>query len=171
MKHKPLPDSDRLRALLRYSKTTGTFSWRVSTTNRIVAGAKAGTVMNAGYVHIQIENVLYLAHRLAWRIVTGEDPGSAQIDHKNRNRSDNRWVNLRLAPNKEVDNLQNMGPRVNCSSGVPGVCWDQRKRKWRAYISTCGKQIHVGYFRNKNVAVAARKTAKRQHHTFHQVNG
>src|SRR5690606_24034484 len=100
--------------VLRYSRKSGAFSWRVPTTNRIAAGSAAGTVMNAGYVHIQVDGVLYLAHRLAWRMVTGDDPGPAQIDHKNRNRTDNRWVNLRLAPNREIDNLQNVGPRVNC---------------------------------------------------------
>jgi hypothetical protein len=38
-----------------------------------------------------------LAHRVAYALYTGKDPYPLEIDHINRNRGDNRIVNLRLA--------------------------------------------------------------------------
>jgi hypothetical protein len=44
-------------------------------------------------VLIRLEGIGYLAHRLAWVYMTGEQPDV--IDHINRERDDNRFSNLR----------------------------------------------------------------------------
>ena len=54
----------------------------------------AGSVHSTGYVRIGIDGRKYTSHRLAWLYVHGVWP-SDQIDHINRNRSDNRIANLR----------------------------------------------------------------------------
>jgi hypothetical protein len=166
MKHKTLPPIERLNETLNYDADLGVFTWRISTTNKISAGATAGTVMNAGYIHIQLDKVLYLGHRIAWFLFYGEDPGSSQLDHINGNRTDNRICNLRLAPRGEIDNLQNTATRKDCSSGHPGVQWSAKKNRWRAYVSTEGKQYHLGYFKTKDEAVTARLTGKATYHLF-----
>lgn len=166
MKHKPLPDLARVAELLAYSKSSGKFRWKMSPTNKVAKGSRAGTIMQNGYVHIQVDGVLYLAHRLAWLLVEKCDPAEAQIDHKNRVRHDNRWPNLRLAVNKDADNLQNLSLRKDCASGVPGVHWDIRKQRWRAYIGSSGKNLHLGYFTRKQDAIKARRQAKQRLHLF-----
>lgn len=170
MKHKPMPSMSRVNELLSYRKSTGLFTWKVSPTNRVPAGSVAGTEMNAGYIHIQIDSVLYLAHRIAWYIITGVDPGPAQIDHKNRVRTDNRKRNLRLAEGRELDNLQNIPKRPSNTSGHPGVCRTTNGKKWRAYVSSQYKQINLGAFDTKREAIAARKAGKAMHHQFHSID-
>ncbi|MFW4291481.1 HNH endonuclease [Salmonella enterica subsp. enterica serovar Paratyphi C] len=46
-----------------------------------------------GYIRIYINKKWYLAHRLAWLYVTGKWPINV-IDHINRNKADNRFINL-----------------------------------------------------------------------------
>ncbi len=167
MKHKSLPAEARINELLRYNAKTGILVWRVSPTNRVAAGAVAGTLMTSGYIHVQIDGILYLAHRLIWLIVHHVDPGVSQIDHDNRIRSDNRKRNLKLAERREFDNMQNMSKRKDCVSGVPGVCWDQSKQKWRAYIGINGRLMYLGYFKSKAAAIRTRREAKACHHTYH----
>ena len=49
---------------------------------------------------------------------------------------------------------------TNNTSGNIGVSWNKEKQKWKAYITIGGKQIHVGYFVNKEDAIQARKAAE-----------
>lgn len=167
MKHKPLPSIERLRHLLDYDPAEGTFRWRVSNTNKVPVGSPAGTVMNAGYVHIQIDKRLYLGHRIAWLMSRGTDPGEAQVDHKDLCRTNNRAANLRLAVEHEADNMQNLPMSKLNTSGHPGVCPTPSGKKWRAYISRGYRQINLGVFPSKDEAILARQAAKRIYHPFH----
>jgi hypothetical protein len=85
--------AERLRERLRYDGGTGVFTRRVGS-GHARAGEIAGSVHSTGYVRIGIDGGKYTAHRLAWLYVHGVWP-SDQIDHINRNRSDNRIANLR----------------------------------------------------------------------------
>lgn len=120
--------------------------------------------MANGYVHIQIDGVLYLAHRLAWLLSKGSDPGAAQIDHRNGQRTDNRSRNLRLALRCEADNTQNTKVRRDSTSRYTGVA--PRGRRWRAYIHVNRKQYHLGCFSTKKEAKAAHRKAKAEMHRF-----
>lgn len=53
---------------------------------------------------------------------------------------------------------------ANNKSGHKGVAWMASRKKWRAYIGFKGKQIALGYFDNKEDAVAARKSAEEKYH-------
>ena len=48
------------------------------------------------------------------------------------------------------------------TSGVRGVSWDKRTRKWRAYISQQGKSRYLGYFGSLADAAEARREAERE---------
>jgi hypothetical protein len=80
------------------------------------------------------------------------------LDHINRNRSDNRIVNLRLA-SAEL-NAQNASVRSDNTSGVQGVSWHKASNKWVVQISRQGKPTHVGLFDSIKDAVAARAQAE-----------
>lgn len=47
-------------------------------------------------------------------------------------------------------------------SGVKGVSWDKRKRKWRSYIMLKEKYEHLGYFKSLEKAIKARQKAEEE---------
>lgn len=97
----------RLCELLHYDPDFGEFRNRVQRSSRGRVGAVVGRVDRWGHRLIRIDSVDYSAHRLAWFYMTGGwPPQGAEIDHRNRVGSDNRWHNLRIATRS-----QNMGNR------------------------------------------------------------
>ena len=45
-------------------------------------------------------------------------------------------------------------------SGVPGVIWDERRKKWNARIKINGIDKHIGHFNDLNSAIKARRGAE-----------
>lgn len=156
---------DQLRAMLHYDPATGVFTWQVKASRNTVIGSVAGCSTNtAGYVMIRVDKVLYGAHRLAWFYMTGEWPDQ-QIDHKDTNRANNRWSNLRLATSGQ--NRQNQrGPGRRNTSGYLGVHYDRSKCKWTAQIVVDRRHHFLGRFATPEEAHAAYVNAKRRLHPF-----
>lgn len=143
---------ERLRALLHYDPETGVFT-RVKSVRGFRAGIEAGALHQAsGYVYIGVDRHSYRAHRLAWLYMTGEWPAD-DLDHINRNRADNRWINLREATRSQ--NNANARRRCDNTSGVKGVSLDRRHNTWRAYIVVDGRQRHLGRFKTVDAAKEA----------------
>jgi hypothetical protein len=90
--------AERLRELLDYDPETGVFTRRITTgrNRRWKAGDKVSGRPSAttGYLGIGIGKRRYAAHRLAWLWMTGEWPKNL-MDHRDCDRTNNRWVNLR----------------------------------------------------------------------------
>jgi hypothetical protein len=91
-----------------------------------------------------------------------------QIDHINGNTKDNRLENLRDVSNRE--NLRNQKIPKNNTSGTLGVSFDKRKQNYQASIKINGKRKHLGYFKNKEEAIAARAVANIKYN-FHENHG
>jgi len=153
----------RLTELLEYAPDTGKFTWKIDRNSYVRKGDVAGTFDTKGYIQIRVDDTAYLAHRLAWMYVHGSWP-TIQIDHTNRNRSDNRLANLRLST--QALNNQNASKRRDNKSGITGVWRNKRLAKWQAYICVDNKQIHLGVFDSFDAAVQARTLAVQKHHTF-----
>lgn len=49
-------------------------------------------------------------------------------------------------------------------SGVKGVRFNEQRGKWTAHIGFKGKQITLGYFNEKEDAIAARKAGEEKYH-------
>lgn len=81
------------------------------------AGTAAASLGGDGYLRVGFLGKYYRVHRLIWKWMTGEDP-PAIIDHVNRNRTDNRWCNLRAAD--PVQSRRN-SPQNNNRYGFKGV--------------------------------------------------
>ena len=143
--------AENLRNTLRYEPETGNFMWLVDAGGK-KAGDIAGTNRN-GYRCIAIDGKKYAAHRLAWLYMTGSLP-SQTIDHKNRNCSDNRWENLRLADRQQQ--MFNRSVRKDCRSGLKGAQLSYGG-KWCARISYCGKKLYLGLFDTPEAAHEAYK--------------
>lgn len=75
-------------------------------------------------------------------------------------KNDNRKSNLRVATQKE--NTRNRKMSRNNTSGHTGVSFSKRYKKWAAYIRFEDKQYHLGYFKQKKDAIAARKKAEKE---------
>lgn len=156
---------DELMAVAEYDPETGLFTSKVAM-GRTPAGAILGHITKqSGYRYMQIAGKRDLAHRLAWLYAHGVYP-KHEIDHINRNRADNRIVNLRAATSAE--NRQNMPIAANNTSGCTGVSFDKRVQKFHAYIKVNkSPRKHIGYFNSFDEAVAARLAAKAELHKFH----
>jgi hypothetical protein len=118
-------------------------------------GDLAGS-LNRGYRMIRINGVRYQASRLAWLHIYGCWPTN-HIDHINRNPADNRISNLRDV--NQTCNMHNAATYSSNTSGHPGVSWYPPYHKWVAYINKDKKRKTIGYFREKEAAIAAYKAA------------
>ncbi len=159
--------AEYLRSILNYEPATGIFTWKVRTANRVKVGDVAGSQDGRGYLLISVQSRRYLAHRLAWLYMYGEWPED-QLDHINRNRSDNRRANLREVSHKQ--NGQNASKPSNNTSGHPGVSWNKRISKWVAYITHNQKKVHLGCFATIEEAVAARKAGELKYWGHHRAD-
>ena len=140
----------RLKEVLRYDEATGEFFWLVKPNRRVLIGSKAGSKCGV-YTAIRIDGVAYYAHRLAWLYMTGVLHD--EIDHENRFGTDNSWENLRIATRSQ--NQCNTGlSRLN-TSGVKGVSWLSREKRWAARVKKDGKSYSAGQFKIFADAVVA----------------
>jgi hypothetical protein len=73
----------------------------------------------------------------------GEIP-KYEIDHKNRDRADNRISNLRDIPHSE--NRKNSKVYNTNTSGHTGVHFDKNRNMWMASIQVDHILIHLGRF-------------------------
>lgn len=149
---------ERLLELFDYDQESGLFTYRRKTSIK-EQGAVAGYLDGKGYRRIRIDKKTYPAHWLAWLVVYGRFP-SIQIDHINRIKTDNRIANLREATGTE--NARNRGMQKNNRSGHTGVYWAAHAKKWTAQIKVGGRQVNLGRFSSKELAILVRKRAERE---------
>lgn len=144
--------AEYLRSILNYDSETGFFTWKIRSDaedrwNTKHAGNRAGGPCTFGHIQITINNVLYLAHRLAWLYIVGEWP-LHEIDHKDLNPANNTWSNLRTAENGQ--NQRNVGPLSSNAYGLKSVykrkASENRRKPWVAHIRIDGRQKTLGYY-------------------------
>lgn len=151
---------ETLKEWLYYDADTGVFKWAFSPSSKIRVGTLAGTVHSKGYRQIVLLGKRYQEHVLAWLYMTGAFPAS-EIDHKNRERGDNRWMNLRLSTRSL--NMQNQTrARKDSRTGFLGVRKDGNR--FMARIGLDGKRIYLGCFDTAEKAHAAYLAAKKEMH-------
>lgn len=107
-----------------------------------------------------------LAHRVLFAAYHGHWPEF--IDHINGDRSDNRIANLRSV--SKIENSCNAKKPISNSSGYVGVSWNERDRRWSAYITLNRKRKALGNFTEKEDAILCRKKAE-QDFGFHPNHG
>ena len=162
-KASPLPSKERLLSLLEYDCNTGLLKWKKQKQSRV--NGKIAGYKSRNYIKVQIDGAEFMAHRLVWRLVTGVDPGSAQIDHINGDKHDNRFLNLRLASNAQ--NAMNRRASTRNSSGYKGVSYCKRRSKWIATIRIDGKSVYLGGYSTAELAhMAYCKAAAELHGEF-----
>lgn len=171
---RPLPSQERLKMLLSYDAPTGLLFWNsrdLSTFQETgtrpasflwkhwqskMAGKPAGTEQG-DYFRCCIDYKNYLAHRVIWKIVYGNDP--EQIDHISGNAKDNRIENLRDVSHQV--NAKNRKLYESNKTGVSGISYHERDKVWQVRIGVGeGKELHLGNFKEWGEAFVARTTAE-----------
>lgn len=152
----------QLHDLLSYDSNTGIFVWLV---NRKGPGAKigerAGSQHDRGYRTIKVNQITYAEHHLAWLYIHGVLP--EYVDHTDRDPSNNRIKNLRLATRSE--NQQNRIVQRNNKLGVKGVMLDQKTGRYHTTF-TINKQVSRTIFNTLDEAKCWRKTMEDKFHPY-----
>lgn len=146
MKPVDLPSADRLREMFSYDPETGVLRWKIKPAKCILIGDEVGHLSSIGYVQVQIAGQRCLAHRIIWKLVTGEEP--IGIDHCNGDPSDNRLVNLRLATQSQ--NRTNSRRPKSARPGLKGTSF--KAGKWEASVHTKDKYVYLGRFKTEQEA-------------------
>lgn len=113
---------------------------------------KEAGFINGGYLRVSLNYKVYVAHRVIWKMVTGDDP-VGYIDHIDGDKLNNSWSNLRDVTHEQ--NMWNAKLFHNNTSGYRGVSFIRSHGRWRAAISVNGKKKHLGYFESAELAHAA----------------
>ena len=118
---------------------------------------------------VKIKGKMYKTHRVVYELHYGTIPEGMYIDHINRDYTDNRIENLRLATPSE--NIRNSKPHTDSTSKYLGVNWYKSTNKWRSCIRYNGQNIHLGYFNSEEeAALAYNKKAKEAYGEFANLN-
>lgn len=127
--------------------------------NRLFSGRAIGTKHHTGYLVHTVDERQYGVHRLVFCYHKGYMPDC--IDHENQDKTDNRIENLIDSSPKH--NGMNRKRNANNKSGVVGVYFDNRRKKYKAQIKVSGRQMTIGYFSTLEQAAEARKAAELKH--------
>ena len=109
-----------------------------------------------GYIVTTVDRANVFLHRL----LTKAPPGFV-VDHINHDTTDNRRQNLRVVTQSQ--NMQNACFEGTNISGMVGVNWDEKMKKWHARINVNKETIQLGYYEDFDDAVAARKIAEEKY--------
>lgn len=149
--------------LLSYDPNSGILVWRVKR-SKSRAGTIAGHVEKAsGYVRIEVNYVMYAAHRIAWLLSHGEWPKGV-IDHINSVPADNRLANLRdVSSSLNAQNRKKASTRSK--SGFLGVSKTESGLYACQILDPANKKaLYLGSFTTAEGAHAAYLAKKRELH-------
>jgi hypothetical protein len=156
-KFKVLPPVERLKEVfeinekeqLIWTKRPNLKCWYIK------EGDIAGAIHESGYWRVTLDGSQYYCHRIIWKMFTGVDPGPFEVDHINRDRSDNRIVNLRLLTTRQ--NSLNKGETKTNKTGEPCIFRSGRMlNPFRVIVN--GK--HLGNFSSIDEAARVRDEYK-----------
>ena len=93
--------------------------------------------------------------------MTGEWPADC-VDHRDVDKLNNRWENLRAACHSENGTNRKLFP--NNTSGYKGVSWHKRMGKFQAHISKNRVDRYLGTFDDAESASEAYVKASEKYH-------
>lgn len=158
---------ERVKELFDYDPETGVLIRKIASSRNSKIGDIAGWTDKKGYRSLKIDWKTYKVHRVIWLWMTGKMP-VGEIDHDNRQKSDNRWKNLKDVTGAE--NTKNKKLYSSNKSGCAGVFFRESPQSWSATISANGKRFRLGCFKDLADAINARKQAELKY-GFHPNHG
>lgn len=124
------------------------FQWHVSSQDY------AETTTYVGSIGGQHKYTYMSLHRLILH-----PPKGLEVDHINHDTLDCRRANIRVCTKSQNQHNQ---LKQKGSSKFKGVSWHRRATKWTAKLQSDGKQIHLGYFHDEEVAARAYDTKAKE---------
>lgn len=150
-----------LKQWLYYSPTVGTFEW-IKRGRGVQVNCLAGRVCpKSGYINVRLQRKTYRAHVLAWLYMTGSWP-EMELDHKDGDKTNNAFCNLRLATKSQ--NRWNAQNFRTSSSGVKGVTYMPKAKKWRAVVGINNEKVNIGLFKTMEEAEQAVRIKREELH-------
>jgi hypothetical protein len=158
MAYRLMPDAAYLRECFNYDPETGALRWLIRPVSHFESEYIAARINTRytgqpitstakGYLRVAVQGKRYQVHRIIWKLMTGDEP-PVVIDHIDRNRTNNRWGNLRPATLRE-----NQMNRARVQGARVGVYF--RRGKPSPWVAT----ILVGCYSTAAEASAARALA------------
>lgn len=131
----------RLKKRLHYNPQTGKWAWLDGKRK----GLQAGTLHNSGHIRIHLDGYLFLAGPLAWFYMMGKWPKKT-IDHRDRNKQNNKWVNLREATFSQQLANRLSSRKDKLPRGVQRIICRGRYQYFVARLGNEGKRGYLGCF-------------------------
>lgn len=134
-------------------------AWK--TWNTKYAGTEAGCLARCRHPtwNICLNYISIKIYLIVWALYYGKRPSA--IDHINRDATDDRIDNLRLATPSQ--NQANRKTPSNNTSGLKGVSFEKERNKWVASIGVNYKRIFLGRFDTSEEAHVCYMEAARKH--------
>lgn len=156
---KILPPAEVLRERFFYDAGTGVLHDLAGSKMRARGAAVGFVEQGSGYLRTDMPEGRFFVHRIIWKLVTGAEPPRV-IDHKDTDRTNNRFKNLREAD----DHLNggNQRPHSDAASPLKGV-FRHSSGSWTSQICVRRKRYHLGYFNTPEEAHAAYCAAAKKH--------
>ena len=144
--------------LEHWASIDGYLNYQVSWWGR-VTNTKTGRILKPGtsthgYRFVILskngKQKLHYIHKLVAREWVPNPEGKRCVDHRDGDRTNNHFENLRCATHSE--NQWNKRRRKDGSSLYKGVSWDKRSGKWVVRIKTGGVNTNLGLFEDEREA-------------------
>lgn len=91
-------------------------------------------------------------------------PADLVVDHIDRDSLNNTRSNLRFV--SQAENKQNRRKTTSTKSGLRGIFWIEKMKKWRAKVTINKKQFHLGYFSDLQEANKVIVEFRKEHMEF-----
>jgi hypothetical protein len=137
----------------QYDKVGKQYLTKVKISSYKIGYKYIALVINGKRKRIKLHRLNYYAHNQDWDLF--DSSKNNQIDHIDRNPSNNHISNLRV-----VTNQQNNFNRSN----VKGYYWYKPRNKWRSIIILNGKTKHLGLHDTEEDARKTYLEAKKIYH-------
>lgn len=135
------PNVEKLSSYFDYRD--GKLYWKVDRGGTAKVGTEAGTYSPDGYVRVWVDGELFLAHRVIWKMLKGQD-AAQRLDHIDRNKANNKIENLR-----ETSHSLNI-----LNSSAKGYFYCKKRKKFHARIGIGGKKVSIGFFNTEEEAAS-----------------
>ena len=146
----------------------GNLIWKIAASRRVKAGDIAGSINEYGYIVIGVKGRVYRAHRLIYFYHNGHFP--LLIDHIDGNKTNNKIENLRSVTTYQNAMTKKISTRN--SSGIKGVMWHKRDKKWVVQLKVNSKCHSFGYYEDKELAeLVAIEATNKLHKEFSAYQG
>ena len=137
---------DYLNQIFEYKD--GILYWKVDRKPNKIKGKAAGCLDGKGYLQVKINNILHKNHRIIYLMKNGNLPKN--LDHIDGNPLNNKIENLR--PCTISQNTMNSKISARNKSGIKGVEWHKRLKKWVVRIQVDGIRKYFGSYNDIDYA-------------------